>query len=293
MVNVVVPDDWLADRATFEARLHDLATPSSPGDLLPPAAVFVFGKWWLRLPQADESIAPHIARDGYWESWVSLAFARLVRPGAAVVDLGAHAGWFTLLALARGAERVFAAEPQPELAALLRETLHENGLAGHAEVYGNAVGRAWAAEDLLTYGAMTGSASLEAGAAPGWEPSGRIRVGVAPLDGLLDRPPWRRVDVVKVDVEGAESAVWDGMAATLARNPQAVVLMEAGPGRGYPLPDFVARILTDGFRIRLVAETGELVPAEPEPGVLFDEEAARMVGAVAPPELLTLLVDRP
>lgn len=250
------------------------------------AGRLLFGHWWMRIHRQDESVCPHLIRDGYWESWVSLAVARAIRPGWRVVDAGAHVGWYTFLALARGAERVFAVEPQPDLSALLRRSLEDNGLADRADHWSGALGEAYGARDLLLYGNLTGSASLEEHAAEGWTPTGRGLVGVAPLDGLLlDRPGWRRVDLVKVDVEGAEVQVWRGMQKTLAANPQAAVVMEVAARRGYDVLAFLREMADAGWRARFVADSGSLTALPEDPGRLFKPEAAHAWE--------TLWIDRP
>ncbi len=250
----VLPDEALGDRGAFEewCRLRHAVNVGS---------VTVFGKWPMDLPRLDESLAPCLRRDGFWESWVSLAFARRVRPGAYVVDAGAHAGWFTLLALARGAARVLAIEPQPEIVAGLARTVADCRLGGRVDLWCGALGAAWGAEDLLLYGGLTGSASFLRAATQA--PTGTLRVPVAPLDGLLDGwAPWPCVDIVKVDVEGAEAAAWAGMVRTLEGNPRVAVVMEVARGRGYDLETLVAWIEGTGFAVRGVLEDGTVGPLD-------------------------------
>jgi FkbM family methyltransferase len=50
-----------------------------------------------------------------------------------------------------------------------------------------------------------------------------IPVPMTTLDRLC--ADWSRVDPVKIDAEGAESLVWDGMQQMLKRFPHAVVLV--------------------------------------------------------------------
>ncbi len=54
-----------------------------------------------------------------------------------------------------------------------------------------------------------------------------VRVPVRPLDAMIE--PGRPVDVVKIDVEGAELQVWRGMQRILAENAGMAVVLEFGP----------------------------------------------------------------
>ncbi len=260
---MIVPDEWLADRATFESRCRDTGPEAVRfAQSERPDAAFLFGRWWARMEPDDDSVCPHLRRDGFWESWVSLAFARAVRPGARVLDCGAHVGWYTLLALARGARKVHVVEPQPALLAKVLGTVQDEGLVDRVDFTGTfAAGSAWGAKDLLLYGRLTGSASFIR--APGYAVTDTLRVLVAPLDALLDFFPWNEpgaVDLLKMDIEGAEADAWRGMQGTLARNPQATVVMEVGAERGYSLEAFLREIDAAGFRVRKVDYEGQLVP---------------------------------
>ena len=54
-----------------------------------------------------------------------------------------------------------------------------------------------------------------------------IEIDVSRLDDIV--PKGERVDVVKIDVEGAELAVLSGMTRIVAENPQVAIIAEYGP----------------------------------------------------------------
>ena len=61
-----------------------------------------------------------------------------------------------------------------------------------------------------------------------WEGSvDEIEVELSPLDNLLH--VGERVDLVKIDVEGAELAVFAGMSRIIAENPYLVIIAEFAP----------------------------------------------------------------
>ena len=65
----------------------------------------------------------------------------------------------------------------------------------------------------------------------------------------------RRVDFVKIDVAGAEAAVWDGMQGLVARNPDIRILMQFGAYRHADPAGLLSRIART-FPLRMVEGTG-------------------------------------
>jgi FkbM family methyltransferase len=171
------------------------------------------------------------AHDGYWAGLAAGALepgverlARLVAAalpdggaGAVLVDAGANIG-LTALAMAAAAprhERLIAIEADARNLPLLRRNLAENGLNG-ATVLDVAVG---AERGRLTFrqaarnGAVGQLVLPETEAAP--RPGPKVRV--ERLDLLLRREGCRRLDLLKLDVEGAEEAALEGAGALPAR----------------------------------------------------------------------------
>src|SRR5262245_38667667 len=122
-----VPACVLADRATLEdtARRGAQAVNLANGALM----CRVLTKYLMFVDPEDLGVTPRLCLDGFWESWVTTALARALRPGSFCVDVGANHGYYTmLLADAAGASgRVLALEPNPALAELLALSLEVNG----------------------------------------------------------------------------------------------------------------------------------------------------------------------
>jgi FkbM family methyltransferase len=166
----------------------------------------------------------------------------VLRPGSTFVDVGANWGYFTLLGahLVGAGGRVAALEPDPRLFAMLAANLAANGLARVAALPVAAAARD-AALTLAGHhpdGGNWGVSSLVAGGdGPRFEVRGR------PVDGVLDELGIERVELLKMDIEGAEDAALVGMADGLARGRYRRVLLELHPGlhpRGAALLDDVA-----------------------------------------------------
>jgi len=149
--------------------------------------------------------------------WV---FDRVLRPGDAVLDVGANFGAMTLFAARRvgPAGAVHAFEPQPDLADLVAASVGLNGYANvrvHAVALSDRAGRF----DLQVDGDNSGAASLA------WAGDGKaVSVEVVRGDEYfagLNLPPVR---LLKIDVEGHEADVFRGAAGYLAAHPPAVVI---------------------------------------------------------------------
>jgi FkbM family methyltransferase len=149
---------------------------------------------------------------------------RLVQPGMVVADVGANIGLLTLvMAWAAGpGGKVIAFEPEAVPRSNLEKMKHLNGLSW-VEVRDQAVGEK---PGQLTFHVsdIIGHSSLYA--LPEAEGSREIQVEVVRLD---DVAPAKRMDVVKIDVEGAELDVLAGMGGVIAKNPDLAIVAEFGP----------------------------------------------------------------
>ncbi len=71
---------------------------------------------------------------------------------------------------------------------------------------------------------------------------------------------WQRLDLVKIDAEGAELAVWRGMQESLRRFPNTVVVIELHFDRAAgEVHELLGELQRSGRPIRRVADDGRLV----------------------------------
>jgi FkbM family methyltransferase len=209
----------LATRASFEqdSQLRSKAVPLGDGIVLAQVA----GRFKMYVVASDVSLAPHLMMNGYWESWISVAFARAVvqRAPRLLVNVGANHGYYALLAAALDpALHIEAYEPQARLATLIERSALVNGFAG-VQVLRKAAGSGHGSVWLEEHGDFLGSASVTAGASTGRRALG---VEVVPLDSVSDAP----IDMMLIDAEGYEFEILKGAEGRLARSDAPCIFLE-------------------------------------------------------------------
>ena len=141
-----------------------------------------------------------------------------------VIDVGAHLGTFTRIALQRGASLVVAIEPNPVNAACFGRTFASEIADGRVRLVEAA---AWHSADSLTF--ETGIASQTGRV--GGSPSGTtMTVRAVTLDALAADLKLDRVDFIKMDIEGAERHALAGARGVLAsRKPRLAICIYHAP----------------------------------------------------------------
>jgi FkbM family methyltransferase len=215
----------------------------------------VLGHYKMYLDTRDSGIVPHLLLDGYWESWVTYAVARMVRRRDAVVNVGASFGYYALLFadLVGPDGSVVAVEPQPDVFRLLERNRAVNGFE-HLELRCQAAAANEGAVAMCRPAEFMNARVVPADYVP--QPHETVVSSPAlSLDQMVRGP----VDLVFMDAEGSEPAVWDGMQGVRKDNSGLVTVLEFAPSR-YPDPMGFAESLTDrGRRLFVILEeTGNL-----------------------------------
>jgi FkbM family methyltransferase len=223
-----------------------------------------FGAWWL----AWNDVVGKAVLKGSFDKAECDFLARLLQPGMTVLDIGAHHGYYTLLASQRvGASgRVFAFEPSPRERRKLTWHLRWNRCS-NVEVLDVALGaESGQAELFLAAGRETGCNSLRPPAVRGTPK--KIGVPVETLDNFLSRRSVEHVDFLKLDVEGAELSVLRGAEDLLSRAPRPVMLVEICDLRtaawGYGASEILKQLSGHGYRWFEPRGGGWLRPASPD-----------------------------
>ncbi len=159
---------------------------------------------------------------GDYEPEITSLFRRLVTAGSTVFDVGANAGYFSILSAELGAT-VHAFEPNPDVRALL--TMSAQLGSGDIEVVPCACGEHEGIMPLyLADPGNTGRSGLMVAR------DSSVDVDVITLDGYVRRTG-AHPQLVKIDVEGAEASVLRGMTETL-RIDRPTLIIELHVTRG-------------------------------------------------------------
>jgi FkbM family methyltransferase len=140
-------------------------------------------------------------------------------------DVGAHAGYYSLAAAKRVGPkgRVYAFEPDPMNRQLLERSKQRNSFP-QLLISGQAVGAARGRRNFyLTNNSLCQGFFVHP--FPGVEVVRTTKVEEVSLDEAIPLP----VDLVKIDVEGAELDVLEGMTAIIKQSPALAVLVEWNP----------------------------------------------------------------
>jgi FkbM family methyltransferase len=213
-----------------------------------------------------DQIGHQIAVHGWWEP-DTVDFVRgFLRPGMTFVDVGANIGQFALVAsqcVGPGGQ-VHAFEPHPTVYRVLRRNLRRAGCANATASRMALSDTAGRATLFLHPIAHVGGTSLRPTRWAALLPSASIVT--ATLDAYARDARLARLDLVKIDVEGAELFVLEGGRATLDAHPDVVLVVEflrrAAEGFGYAVEDLEAWLRARGFELYAITVEG-LVPYAP------------------------------
>lgn len=158
---------------------------------------------------------------GDFEPHTKRFLLREVRPGSVFLDLGANVGYFSLfVALEMEVARVIAFEPNPEIAARLRDSVEANGSSDRVQVVEKALSDSAGEVSFGIDPANSGHSRFAQA-----DHENVITVQTVRLDDWLDQnAPGADVSVLKLDVEGAETQALRGMERLLARARPALIV---------------------------------------------------------------------
>jgi FkbM family methyltransferase len=186
---------------------------------------------------------------------------RLLRPGSVFLDVGANVGYYTCLAakLIGKQGMVHAFEANPWTARYLRRSVRLNGVDDIVEIVPAAV-TTQNADGVRLYTnperCATPLGSLLA--CHNW---GRFttyfEVPGLSLDTYVEEQGLR-VDVVKMDIEGAEIYALRGFAKTLANNPPTAAILELVDDGAVPSSEIVRFMEEFGFTGFVIGPDGQL-----------------------------------
>jgi FkbM family methyltransferase len=233
------------------------------------------GRQWF-LCDLRDSIAREVCFTGMYEPQETAIVRAVLKPGMTFIDVGANWGYFTLLAghLVGAHGRILSLEPDPRLFRKLEANVAMNRLeqvrafqlaaadtagsltlAGFDEAQGNfGLSRILEKEDVHLF---TDARCTSPCMANGLRPRSQkdecplFRVLARTLDGLLAEAGLGNIDLIKMDIEGAEGMALNGMRETLKSRRIRHLLLELHPAplaeRGHSTTDIIQQLRGYGY----------------------------------------------
>jgi FkbM family methyltransferase len=197
----------------------------------------------------DPHVGSGVIRDKNYEPQVSCVFRERLKPGMHVLDVGANIGFYTMLAASRVGDRgsVTAVEPNPANVSLILASQQRNSF-GNIRVIQAAAYDKWTT--LRLFSDYSNGTVMSSG-------GGGSSVMAFPLGAFLRD---QQVDLMKIDVEGAEGRSILGMIEVIDRcHP--VVFSEFTPGfmpanSGMSGEQYLNLFISRGYRIQVLHPGG-------------------------------------
>ena len=199
----------------------------------------------------DSSSCRPLFLEGFLERVETSLFKKSINKGATVIDIGAHIGYYTVLAsdLVGRKGKVFAFEPDPKNYEVLVRNINE---LNNVTAYQMAVSDRTGTLKLFIPPHDRGSSSL-------WTPDDareQVEVNVVKLDdflGNIDCP----ISVIKIDAEGSETTVLRGMHNIMVSN-DLTIFIEFWPtglrGAGTSPEELLNLLMGNGFNLYEIDE---------------------------------------
>lgn len=208
-------------------------------------------------------IAHELAIWGEREILETRVFNGVVKKGMTVVDLGANVGYYTLMAsyLVGNEGMVYAIEPLPANYSSLSQNVKMNDLKNvetHQMAISNKDGMA-----SFFLGAADNLGTLMDHTEYVGKTSEKIDVLTTTLDQFLASRG--QIDFLRMDIEGSECEVFDGMGKTFKQQVPPRILFEVHPvGPTDPDPRFTSHfqnLVSMGYLLRFVISSGNPISA--------------------------------
>ncbi len=180
----------------------------------------------MYIDKDDRVVSLSLILNGVWEEYETELFKRNLRLGDTVIDVGANIGYHTLIAaeIVGNNGQVYAFEPDPKNFGILKRNVEVNGyknvtLVNKALSNKNGVGKLFLSEednhgDFRIFGSDDDRKSVD--------------IELIKLDSFFgSRIP--KINVIKMDVQGAEALVFKGASRTLKSNKRLKVFTEFWP----------------------------------------------------------------
>ena len=233
------------------------------------------GPFWWRLPRdvggyefrcdLRDMLMREVCVTGRYEPQETILLRSLLAPGSVFVDVGANWGYFSLVgaSLVGASGRVIAVEADPRACRALEANIARNRLstvtvveaaadASEGSLEFNTYGER--SDEFSSYGVVRSAQTVEG--------MRTFTVRTRPLDDILDQAHVSNVDLLKIDIEGAEGQALSGLDRRLRAGAIERILLELHPHylreRGESAAAIIEAMRARGFHVMRVDHSSEM-----------------------------------
>ncbi|MFH0936553.1 MAG: FkbM family methyltransferase [Candidatus Woesearchaeota archaeon] len=216
----------------------------------------------MHLDLNDKIVSTKLFMNNIWEETETKLFKDMIQENMTVIDIGAHIGYYTLIAakLIGKKGKVYSFEPNPDNFALLKKNIEENGYK-NVTLINKAISNKKGFLKLFINPESSGGASI-------YEKENAkyyTNIIATTLDESLKNI--KKIDIIKMDIEGAEILALEGMSNIIKRNKNIKLIIEFNPEGikklGYEPINLINKLKNFGFTIKVIDEKNKsIIPVE-------------------------------
>ena len=237
----------------------------------------------------DEAVSSAMFTEGIWEPEETKFLEENLRPGMVFVDVGAHIGYYTVLAssLVGSTGKVFAFEPDPGNFAFLQRNVavnHCQNVLANQKAVSASSGKSLLHRSSGNFGDHRTYEPLGETVQQAGTKRSAVTVEAISLDDYFAANPIG-IDFLKMDIQGSEYDAFIGMRRTLQQNSAVTILTEFWP-TGFKQADvlpsaFLNEVRACGFKICRL-----------EQGRVLESSDADILNSLSGDDYMTLVLSR-
>lgn len=202
----------------------------------------------------DATISQELILSGKWEDFETEIFSQYIHPGDIVVDIGAHIGWYTLIAakLVGKTGKVYSFEPDTTNFNLLTKNVQANGYH-NVVLIKKAVSNKTDSAQLFINNENTGDHRIF-----DTDKNRRsVTIETITLDDYF-RNITEQIDLIKMDIQGWEMQALQGARRVVTTNKHLKLITELQPSyihlSGQKPREYLALLRKHGFKLYQIDE---------------------------------------
>ncbi len=257
----------------FTARILKFDTSRSIYNLFRPHKVKINGHT-MHIDKNDTIISHELLTHKVWDPYCTKIFSEIIKKDWTVLDIGAHIGYYSLLAssLVGDRGRVYSFEPDPHNFSLLQKNIYENNIS-NVELINKAVGEKKRKVTFHVNTRNTGDNRIF----DNGQLRKEIKVQQIAIDEFLLKIP---VDFIKIDIQGSEMNAMLGMKKLLSMNKNIIILTELWPEglkmSNSSISEYLTFLEKRHFYLYLVSEENKTISLTSKKALIDDYVARKL-----------------